>query len=77
MHFNDFSKIKDADEKRFMASDAAHTLIRAEQVKIEAKEIRAHKALMKAVRPELAKIAKRDKQEAVAAQTAVTKASKT
>lgn len=73
--FRNFGKIKNAEEKRFMASDAAHTLIRAEQIKVEAKEIKANKELMKAVRPELEKIAKRDKAEAKAAQTAVNKAS--
>lgn len=77
MSFKDFSKIKDSEEKRFMAQDAAHTLIRAEKIKIEAKEIRANKELMKAVRPELAEIAKRDKEEAKSAQTAVNKAGKT
>ncbi len=45
-----FKSIKDADEKRFRAEDAARTFKRSAEIKREIKEIKADKDLMKAAK---------------------------
>ena len=45
-----FASIKDADEKRFIAEDAARTMKRLAEVKREIKEIKADPPLFKAAR---------------------------
>lgn len=45
-----FSQVKDRDEKRFMAEDAARTLKRSIEIKREVKEIKADKELLAATR---------------------------
>ena len=45
-----FSQVKDKDEKRFMAQDAARTFKRSAEIKREIKEIKADKELLAAAK---------------------------
>lgn len=45
-----FSQVKDKDEKRFMAEDAARTFKRAAEIKREIREIKADPELLKAAK---------------------------
>lgn len=45
-----FSQVKDKDEKRFMAEDAAHTFKRFAEMKREIREIKADPELLKAAK---------------------------
>ena len=49
-----FSKVKDKQERTFMAEDAAHTFKRFAEIKREIKEIKADPELLKAARAILA-----------------------
>lgn len=49
-----FSQVKDKDERRFMAEDAAHTFKRSAEIKREIKEIKADKELLVAAKAILA-----------------------
>lgn len=45
-----FSQVKDRDEKRFMAEDAARTMKRLAEIKREIREIKADKPLFAAAK---------------------------